>query len=232
MNTNSSITQLNELPKYFAIKRDANNPLWNKYIKWLNKKYNRNLSGDAQVYYGFGGENKYDSNFYSSSFSYFPNPVTEITLEQWDNIVNKKNEFLLYEKWCVKSTGKETYIKYLQPYLEKISYRHPEWNGNDHCYYFDNNKVVYTTCLHTPITENFKEITFEQFKKYVLKQDGMYTIEDLKNGKCTVINDGTPEELDIVLSAAEGNPCSRTYIKLACSKYYWTKNNYFWSNNI
>jgi hypothetical protein len=153
MNTNSSITQLNELPKYFAIKRDANNPLWNKYITWLNETYENNLSGDAFSYYGYDG---FSANWFYN-INNFKNPVTELTLEQWDSVVNKKNE-------------------------------------------------------------------------YVLKQDGMYTIEDLKNGKCTVINDGTPEELDIVLSAAEGNPCSRTYIKLACSKYYWTKNNYFWSN--
>ena len=30
----------------------------------------------------------------------------------------------------------------------------------------------------------------------------MYTIEDLKNGKCAVINDGTPEELSKVLKLA------------------------------
>lgn len=28
-----------ELPKYFVIKRDASNPLWQKYINWLNETY-------------------------------------------------------------------------------------------------------------------------------------------------------------------------------------------------
>jgi len=28
------------LPLYFAIRRDSSNPLWRKYINWLNATYN------------------------------------------------------------------------------------------------------------------------------------------------------------------------------------------------
>jgi hypothetical protein len=162
---------INELPEYFAIKRDANNPLWKKYINWLNEKYNRALNGDAQnEYYGYDGY----VNYYAALKS-FKNPVTELTLEQWDNIVNKKDEFVLPEKWCLRSKGEETYVKYLQPYLEKIGYSESQWNGIDYWYHFDNNKVYPSSINNYPLI-NYKEITFEQFKKYVLKQDIMKEI--------------------------------------------------------
>jgi len=57
-----------------------------------------------------------------------------------------------------------------------------------------------------------------------------YTIKDLREGKCAVINDGTYEELDIVLSEAQGEPCNRVYVK-SSSKYFWTDDSYyFWYN--
>jgi len=82
---------MNTLPEYFVIFRNANNPLWNKYIEWLNEKYNRTLRGDAQAYYGYGGKNLYNWDLCQYSLSDYCYLVTVITLEQWDNIVNKKD---------------------------------------------------------------------------------------------------------------------------------------------
>ena len=55
-----------------------------------------------------------------------------------------------------------------------------------------------------------------------------YTIEDLRNGDCAVINDGTKEELQKVLRAAEGKQCKEYYGDFD-TKYYWN-GNMFWNN--
>jgi hypothetical protein len=81
---------LTELPKYFVVKRDNDNPLWEKYIDWLNKSYSCTLTGEDYCYYGMN---------YSGTVmgvNYLGNIKSEelITLEQWDSIVNKtKFEF-------------------------------------------------------------------------------------------------------------------------------------------
>ena len=41
------------MPKYFAIKRVADNPLWKKYINWLNNTYFSDITGYIDEYYGF-----------------------------------------------------------------------------------------------------------------------------------------------------------------------------------
>ena len=49
------------LPKYFVIKKDENNPLWEKYLDWMNDKYGTNWSGNW-LYYGFDGNQEVDYN--------------------------------------------------------------------------------------------------------------------------------------------------------------------------
>jgi hypothetical protein len=159
---------LNKLPEYFAIKRDSDNPLWKKYINWLNKTYNLSLQGTNNIfpYYGWGGDYEMAKCFHCS-ISNFKNPVTELTLEQWDNIVNKKDDFVLPEKWVIKVTNQNrtllnnyrTIIMNFSkiPLPSDYSYMVNCGGGNDNTY-------------------GFTEITFEQFKKYVLKQDNMKEI--------------------------------------------------------
>ncbi len=55
----------------------------------------------------------------------------------------------------------------------------------------------------------------------------MYTIEDLKNGKCVVINDGTIKELLKVFKLAVPN--SRKGYNATC-RYYWANEGYYWCN--
>jgi len=77
--------QVTELPQYFAVKSDHSNPLWGKYIKWLNEKYGKCFGGFSWDYYGFAGT--------ASCYDYicdFSNPVTILSLEEWDKIVNNK----------------------------------------------------------------------------------------------------------------------------------------------
>ena len=92
------------LPKYFIVKRDSLNPLWDKYINWLNKTYRVRWSGRGYAYYGFdrsAGDNGTDA---FDSIHRFKNNPTLLTLEEWDSIVNPKEEFILPEKWCIAIT--------------------------------------------------------------------------------------------------------------------------------
>lgn len=162
--------QEGKMPEYFAIKRVADNPLWQKYISWLRKKYNNFFDGTGS-WYGFDGSTNY-FNMFCSSLDEFKNNPVELTLEQWDQIVNKtiKEEFKLPEKWCVLSQGKDTYEKYLQPYLLKHNYENPEWNGTDYYYSYIKGEFF---ADNYPEIRGCVQISFEQFIKYVLKQDVM-----------------------------------------------------------
>jgi hypothetical protein len=172
MNTNSSIKQLNELPKYFAIKKDYDNLyLWNKYITWLNKTYDVVFSGDSFSYYGYDG---FSADWFSNINS-FRNPVTEITLEQWDNIVNKKDKFLLPEKWCVKVTKENK--SFINKWKQE---KNPNSEEAGLFAYYTNYKGN-----NTYLIPEYKEITFEQFKKYVLKQENEKNMETKKYNPIT-----------------------------------------------
>ena len=92
--------KLEKLPESFAIKRDADNPLWQKYINWLYPDNPDNkFFGQSQCFYGFDGIGAICFKSIESL-----DPII-LTLEQWDSIVNP---FVLPEKWCLKRT-KETY---------------------------------------------------------------------------------------------------------------------------
>lgn len=75
-----------ELPKSFAIKHKPCE-LWDKYIEWLNKKYNVYYKGtDIQMFYGVNSNGNTDIH---SAISHFDEEAVELTLEEWDKIVNK-----------------------------------------------------------------------------------------------------------------------------------------------
>lgn len=77
----------NKLPASFGINIDLKNPLWGKYISWLNKKreyeHKGNLAGTDWNYYGVNGSGYVD---FSDGTRCFMDTV--LTLEEWDGIVN------------------------------------------------------------------------------------------------------------------------------------------------
>lgn len=77
-------------PKYFVVKKDIQNPLWEEYIKWLNKTYNKNYLGNNR-FYGYDG-----TSFLSSEYltSFKNNPIL-LTLQQWKEVFI--NENLMYK---------------------------------------------------------------------------------------------------------------------------------------
>lgn len=155
---------MKQLPKYFVIKREANNPLWNKYIQWLNEKTGFNFDGRAS-YYGYGYNRHIDSICYT--LEEFKNNPTVLTLEEWYECVNG---FKLPEKWCVQYIGDDE--KILKYFGRLKGFENFYLSSNRFLYFYhssDNGRGISDDHCH----EGYTEITFEQFKKYVLKQDNM-----------------------------------------------------------
>lgn len=112
-----------ELPKYFVIKRDWDNPLWQKYIDWLNEKYDSTFNWKSEAHYWFEWVNdKYSYLNWVNCWQYieeFKNNPTLITLEswnectKWDKCIKWKDTWWLismdYEKWYSELMNK--YVK-------------------------------------------------------------------------------------------------------------------------
>lgn len=80
-----------ELPKYYVIKRDLDNPLWKKYISWINElNDNQNFLWSVRAYYWFDWS--YWANWFSceNNIEDFLNNPTLITLEEWNECINLK----------------------------------------------------------------------------------------------------------------------------------------------
>jgi hypothetical protein len=76
---------LNNLPfKVFGIKRMPENPLWNKYISFMNHIFDMHFEGSENSYYGIDEDLKYD--LWSSKIS-FENNI--ITLEEFFKLIKK-----------------------------------------------------------------------------------------------------------------------------------------------
>jgi hypothetical protein len=154
---------MKKLPEYFAIKRNAEDPRWNEYIKYLNKRFGVSLDGTAQSYpyYGYSGSNHHMS-MYEVNPSHFLNPVTVLTLDEFFDITDG---FVFPEKWCIKDGLNSEVTKYFNE------------NGTSH-YTGTTNQIFHYPayngiCLHSSKLAGYTEISIEQFKKYVLKQDTM-----------------------------------------------------------
>lgn len=74
------------LPKYYVIQRDRCNPLWNKYIDWLNKQvWKEYFTWNDFLYYWYDGHAV--RNWYNCEYRLddFYNKPEIITLEEWYN---------------------------------------------------------------------------------------------------------------------------------------------------
>ena len=181
--------KLMELPKYFIVKRDASNPLWKKYIDWLNKTYGSDWTGNTlEYYYGYDGSRGYGGTDVWPDISRFKNNPTILTLEQWDEIVNG---FKLPEIWAIKQSISEEACEWFSKFKAT---RSAKIEGSyEYMVYFSNQN---RTEFFNELPENCVEITIEQFKKYVLKQDNMkkYTIEELRTNEKLLVYIETAEQ--------------------------------------
>jgi len=159
---------MKELPKYFVIKRDENNPLWEEYIDWLNETYGCDLVGDFSIYYGFDGNITHNGVYDGQTINDFQNSPTLITLEEWNECVNG---FVLPEKWCIKNDRQEIRDWFANTYeVEDIKTWTQNYIGFDNAQY---NNGVHGVGEVSHFYQNNTEITFEQFKTHVLKENNM-----------------------------------------------------------
>jgi len=157
------------LPKYFIILRDATNPLWDKYIQWLRETYKSPWTGAFyNYYYGYDGNtnnNYHGTDCYSNPQKFINNP-TIITLDYWNECVNG---FQLPEKWCIKNSPEIDLV--IGEWFDKNIGRIPTDKRKDAYWHYP--EISKYASSDSRINAGYTEITFEQFKKYVLKQDNM-----------------------------------------------------------
>lgn len=103
--------------------------------------------------------------------------LPKFTFKQWKELFYQK-EFVLPERWCIKWGNKENSI-IIQEYLESKDPEKKNWihSHTAHDDAFVDYKNSYYS-YHSEAPSGFTEITFEQFKKYVLKQEETMTKQD------------------------------------------------------
>jgi len=162
----------NSLPKYWVVKSDTTNSNWRKVIEYLNKTYNRDWTGEKHnSYYGYDGGYCFGgTNNYYDLYSFKNTPVV-LTIEEF---VEMTEGFVLPEKWCIKRDDKND--KIVTDFINNYS-------ESTHCYLRYNPENPYLHYVKKSVSSNgqpwnnYTEITFEQFKKYVLKtKETMKTI--------------------------------------------------------
>jgi hypothetical protein len=178
----------NRLPEYWVVKRDKSNPNWKKVINYLNQISGYEWEGDAYAYYGIEkniapGVNCYDT------FSYFKGNPTLLTIEQFMELTNQK-ENKLPKYWVVERDETNPDWKKVIEYLNKKGAR--SWIGDAFNYYgFDGNELSGVNCWDklSHFKGNPTLLTIEQF----MKLSNQNTMEDfkVKGTKLPVIPNGT-----------------------------------------
>lgn len=163
--------QEGKMPEYFAIKKVADNPLWQKYIDWLNTAYEKELEGCNDYYYGYDGiSGSKEIACYRYIILFNNNPV-ELTLEQWDKIINKtmEEEFKLQKVWFIELT--EENAELVEKWHRKISKFGNLYDiGSFYGVYSDGSGDAWS---FSSLPKNTQVITTEQFIKYVLNKEVM-----------------------------------------------------------
>ena len=161
----------NSLPKYWVVQCNTSNPNWRKVIDYLKNVHGKRWEGVCETaYYGYdGGKGWYGTNTFNY-ISLFENNPTLLTIEQF---VEMTEGFVLPEKWCIKRDKEND--KIVTDFINNYS-------ESNHCYldynrenpYLHYTKGISSSCKPW---DNYTEITFEQFKKHVLKpEETMKTI--------------------------------------------------------
>lgn len=83
---------MKQLPKYYAIRRDENDPLWAVYRSWVGKESGTYQGWIDWPYVGFDGNRQ--NNGFNAKIHHqgFFNPVTIITLADWAEVTGNLPE--------------------------------------------------------------------------------------------------------------------------------------------
>lgn len=155
---------MNKLPKYWCVKNDGSQLFKDTVIKYLNDTYNRNWVGENICYYGFDDNHRYNGTNSNYSISSFQNNPIELTLEEFIELSKEIKEFP--RQWYINITNEniDTIEEWLGDHFFSL--------GDYSCVHYDKDAC---DTINVPI--EYTEITFEQFKEFVLKEKSMEKIE-------------------------------------------------------
>jgi len=155
----------NNLPKYWAVKNTHNDD-FKVVVDYLNSIMNTTFwVGKTYTYYGYDGSSGQRGTDGWDILQAFQNNPTLLTLEEFKKAIGIEEEFILPEKWCVKETP-------------EICHWAKQIFGCSNVYYGDRYLCIkrdlypkFDSYLFLIDKTGYTEITFEQFKKYVLKME-------------------------------------------------------------
>lgn len=155
---------MNRLPKCWLVENDRSQKFKDTVLSYLNGKHNKMFLGNWN-YYGYNG-------IYPAchdNIEYCINNPTLLTLDEFIELSKPIDDFVLPDKWCVKCT-KENYLILDKWFFDKTGKHRIDSGHRSYWHYPENNNGNSTS---SKVWSNYKEITFDQFQKYVLKQDDM-----------------------------------------------------------
>jgi hypothetical protein len=193
---------MNKLPKYFAIeclKDYPKNPKWREYIKWLNKHGETNRwKGDWEgnsigQYYGTDDDHYGGTNMHSSILS-FPEGAIELTLEQWDEIVNGKDTKFPLNTYIEPGHNEEVFN-----YLIQAGFSDPHNNGGGTLFHYGVNK--------------FGEINYYDKSEITHDQATLITYKQFEQTYITPKTKMNTPTKDQILEAAKTSPEAKQALK-------------------
>lgn len=153
---------MKNLPEEFCIKH-AINPLWGKFINWLNKNYNADYNGFFQTnYYGITKCN--NSRGEIMAYNHGNQFAIVITLEQWNKAVNMLRSELP-NTWCISRNLTPTQNEAVTDWVNKtfdVAFNSHKFEG----YYLINTSNFKITWGSDKL--DYDEISFEEFNFHVL----------------------------------------------------------------
>lgn len=162
---------MKKLPECFAIEVDRTNSFWEKFKEWLRSEKNEyTVSGTY-----FARRGVFCWVIRAASLSKV-GATKRITLEEWDKLVNG---FQLPEKWRVKNCRSSH--NWTKENINGDIVTFDEYDYGDKYLCINTKEKGYARYIFLEPSEKgfteYEEITFEQFKKYVLKEPKMQEFE-------------------------------------------------------
>ena len=159
-------------------------------LTYLYKVHNEFWHGDSiDNCYGYIGGNRFNGTicFPASDLKHILNNPKILTLDEFIELSKEVDESVLPEKWYVEVSN-ELDSKEIQDYFKVNSYQ-----SSTGKWFYTSDKSVKS--IKEDILEGYTEITFEEFTKYVLKQDSMSKFR-IKGTKLPLIPTETPYRVD------------------------------------
>lgn len=131
---------------------------------------NKNFSNSASRYLEEGHYfiDHYNPELFLALAAMTDNPSRRATKEEIIAGFTKKEEFVLPEKWCIKSS-EASFEKLINWFSNKLGRK----VAGETVSYFHLPEIQSNVCTASYVGKNYQEITFEQFKKHVLKTETM-----------------------------------------------------------